>query len=140
KALRNVLHHAYVGSDVLTLITVSAGRGLDQSTLVVTERNGKTVDLGFGGEFKRRVWPKSQQAADTGNEILDLGGGERVVEREHRHAMLDLAEFLQRGCAHLRRRRGSGDEIGEALFDRFEAPAQLVVVAVGDDGCVILVI
>ena len=77
----------------------------------------------------------------SGHQLLDprapreeLVAGERVVEREHRHAVLDRRERGGRPAARPLRRRVGSDELGMLLLERAQLADQRVELRVGDLG------
>ena len=79
--------------------------------VLVAQRAGQPVDLGLGHEVERRIGREIEEAADARHELVHLLRRHRVVEREHRHGVDDLAERLDR----LRHRpAGSGCRRGSA--------------------------
>ena len=75
-------------------------------------------------------------ALDALRPRLQLLARERVVEREHRRAVLDGREQVGRRAADALRGRVGRDELGEALLELAELAHQLVVLGVGDLGVV----
>ena len=96
QALGDVRDRAGVRGDGLALGPVAAGRGLDQPTVHVTQRQREPVDLGLGGIGHGLVRREREEPADAGIEFRDLLGLEGVAEREHRDAMAHLGEALGR--------------------------------------------
>ena len=126
--LRDLLDRAQVLGDVLAGDTVATRRADDEATVLVLQRDGETVELGFGDEADR-----------TGNEPLDARSPreqllvrERVVERQHRHPVLDGREG--------RRGRPPGRCVGESgvisagcfALELAELADQRVELGVGD--------
>ena len=74
----------------------------------------------------------AEKAADPRLELLDLLAIHRIVEREHRHGVSDLAEALARRRPHALRRRGRVGELGVGALERLEPTQQRVVFRVGD--------
>ena len=94
-----------VGGDVLALVAVAARRRLNELAALVAQRAGEAVDLRLGGHVERRVVAQAEEAAHAGAEFLDLLVGEDVAERQHRHGVADLGEFLRRRRADLAAQR-----------------------------------
>ena len=68
------------------------------------------------------------------------GGVERVVQRQHRHPVAQFGEAAVRRAAHPVRWRIGTDQLRKPRLDLVVAPAQRVVVGVGDLGRVAFVI
>ena len=90
KGLGNIWDAARIGGDVFAGIAVAARRGIDQCAVLVTNRQGQAVDLGFG--CKCQGIGMAQKAADTAVKIDHIFGVKSVFQREHRHLMRDFAK------------------------------------------------
>ncbi len=123
-------HH--VLGDVLAFHAVAARRRLGELAILVAQRDRQPVDLRLGGEGEGRVGVELQEAVHALDEVRHVLGVERIAERQHRHAMAHLAEALGRGRADAFRGTVGPYELGEALFDRRVAPAQHIVLGVGN--------
>ena len=76
-----------------------------KDAVLVDEADGEAVELGLAVV---RDALDAERVAHAAVERLDVLVGERVVEREHRHAMRDGAERARRRAAHALRRRIRG--------------------------------
>ena len=130
--LGDVADGADIGRDVLALIAVAAGRALNEAPLLVAERDGQAVDLGLGGEGQLCVRIEPEEAADALDEVAHAFVVEHVAERQHGHAVDDLAEGLDRRRAHFQRRAVVADETRKARLDGVVAGTQGVVLGVRD--------
>ena len=74
------------------------------------------------------------------HEVGEIRGVERVVERQHRHAVAQFGEAGLRRAADPVRWRIGADQCGKPRLDRGVAPAQRVILGVGDLRRVALVI
>ena len=126
--------------DVLAFEAVAARGPEHEAPALVTQRRGEPVDLRLRGQRDGLLRRQTEEAPDAVDEARDIVVLERVVEREHRHAVADLLELLGRCRAEAFRRAVVADQRREARFDRGVALAQRVVVGVGDRGGVFLVI
>ena len=90
--LRNIADGPHIGGDVLALLPIATGGGHDQLAMLVAERAGQPVDLGFGDELDRLAFLDVEEAADALDEFLDFLSGEGVAEREHGNRVPDLGE------------------------------------------------
>ena len=132
KALWDRFDHAHVRGDVLAFVTVAARGRLDEFAILVAQAAGEPVDLRFRNDIERRALAQAQKAPHAGAELLGLLIGEDVAERQHRHAVADLGEFLRRRGADLAIGGVRIDKFGELLFKRGVAPAQRIVFGVGN--------
>ena len=119
-----VLRHVFAGPPV-------AARGAHRkATVAVLQRDRETVELRLGDETDR---PRHQplQPPAPGHELL---ARERVVERQHRHAMLDRRERRHRPATRTLRRRVGRDELRVLRFDLPQLPHERVELRVGNFG------
>ncbi len=121
-------------------IAVAPGRRLHEPPRLVAQGAGKPVDLGFGGEGERGVFGKTQKAAHARDKVGYVRVGKDVPEREHRHGVRHLGEFLAGLRPDLFRQRLGGNEFGEGLFQRLVTATQRVVIGVRDERRVMLVV
>ena len=140
QAARDGLDGADVGGDVLALVAVAPRRRLDELAVLVAEGAGEAVDLGLGGHGEGSVVAKPEETSDPGAKLLDLLVGEDVAERQHRHGVADLGEFLGRRRAHLAGQRVGVGQLREGRLERLVASPQVVVFGVGDAGRVLLIV
>ena len=138
--LRDRFDHAHVRGHVLAFVAVAARRRLDEFAILVAQAAGEAVDLGFRNDIERRALAQAQKPPHPGAELLDLLVGEDIAERQHRHAVADLGEFLRRRRADLAICRVRVGKLGERVFERGIAPAQRVIFGVGNDRRVFAVI
>ena len=132
KALRDRFDNAHVRGDVLAFVTVAARGRLDEFAILVAQAAGEAVDLGFRNDIERRALAQAQKAPHAGAELLGFLIREDVAERQHRHAVADLGEFLRRRRADLAIGGVRIGKFGERLFERGVAPAQRIVFGVGN--------
>jgi hypothetical protein len=92
--LRDVFERLHVGGHILTFAAVATRRGAHQLPAFVEQRAGQAVDLGLGGECDLLVLRQAQKAAYAFDEFDDFLVGKGVAEREHRHRVAHLGEFL----------------------------------------------
>ena len=123
-------HH--VLGDILAFHAVAACRRLGERAILVAQRDRQPVDFRLGGEGERRIGVELQKAVHAFNEVRHVLGVEGITQRQHRHAVLDLAEAFGRRRADAFRGAVGAHELGEACLDRRVAPAQCVVLGVGD--------
>ena len=132
KALRDRFHHAHVRGHVLAFVAVAARGRLDEFAILVAQTAGEAVDLGFRNDIERRALAQAQKAPHPGAELLDLLVGEDIAERQHRHAVADLGEFLRRRRADLAIGGIRVSKLRKRFFERGVAPAQRVIFGVGN--------
>ncbi len=101
KALWDRFDNAHVRGHVLAFVTVAARGRLDEFAILVAQAAGEAVDLGFRNDIERRAFAQAQKPPHAGAELLDFLIREDVAERQHRHAVADLGEFLRRRRADL---------------------------------------
>ena len=106
---------ADIGGDVLALEAVAARGGRDQLAVLVAQRHRQPVDLRLGGERHRLVLLEVEEAADAADEIGDLLGVERVLQRQHRHRVPHLGEAARRRGADLARQALQRAQVRERL-------------------------
>ena len=116
-----------VGRDVLAGAAVAAGEGPDQATVLVEQVDGQTVDLELAQQRGRR----DVLATEAGVPRLELGVGERVVERLHPLEVVDRGELRRDRAADLLGRRVGGAELGELLLEALQLAQPDVVLRVG---------
>src|SRR6185437_8895167 len=131
EAMRNLANGLQVGGDVLAHPPVAARGALHEDALLVAQRGRETVDLRLGG-VGDRVVAEAQETADTGVELARLVVREGVVERQHRHAVLDRGEGRRPRRADLQRGRVLANEVREARLDRRVALLERIVGGVRD--------
>ena len=139
---------ADVGGDVVALPPVAPGDAANQSAVLVAEAHGHAVDLGLDHEAEVFALGKQRVVllvrAGFDGFAHGLGGAlvprrqllavVRVVDRKHRHVVIDRGERLGRLAAHPLGRGIRRDQIGVLLLEIRELLEQLVVRAVGDLG------
>ena len=136
----NFTDGAHIGGDILALEAIAARRGLNEFAVLETKRTGQAVDLRLRREGERRVGGQAEKASDAFDEFTDLALVEHVAEREHRHDMPHLGEFLGWRGADEPGGRGRVREIGKCFFERVETAAQRVIFGVRNRRRVVLVI
>ena len=101
---------AQVGRDVLARATVAAGGAQDEAPLLVAQADGQSVDLELGHVGRSRLTLRqAEPAPHPCVEGTQLVGIEGVGQRQHGHAVLDLAQGTARSARRphaLRRRIG----------------------------------
>ena len=140
QTLRNVADRAQVRRDVLADGAVAPGRAAHQQALLVAQARRQAVDLGLGDRRDRIAFGQIQEAPHAAQELDHLGAFHGVVEGQHRHPVRHLAEVLDRWRADPMRRAVGPDPIGKARLDRLIAPAQPVVLGIGDFGRVLAIV
>ena len=90
-------HGAEVGGDVLAFGAVAAGGAADETAVLIGQVDRQAVDLRFGDEHQR--FGAAEKPSGPGAEFGEFGGVERVVERQHRHAVAELGEAALRRAA-----------------------------------------
>ena len=140
QALWHVMDGHHVRRDVFALITVAAGCRLHQLSVLVAQRDGEAVDLGFGGERHLLRIRQIKKATDAPHEITHILIRKAIGERQHRHRVANLAKRVYRAGTHAPRRRVLADEIRKPCLDRIVALAQGVVLGIRDNGRILLVI
>ncbi len=125
-----------VGGDVLARLAVAAGGAADESTVLVEQRDGEAVELGFADE-RDRIGDHPLDARVPGGQLLAVEG---VVEREHRHHVAHGGERGRRWRADLLERRVGGVERRVLLGEGLELTHQRVELGVGDFRFVVAVV
>ena len=137
------LDRAQVGRDVLAGRAIAARGALDKAAAAVADAHREAVDLQLGdvAQLARRVLlGHAQQPPDACVEGAHLVVREGVVERQHRHRVLDLGELAGRRAAHALGRRIGRDQLGMGFLEVDELAIQLVVLGVLSSGRVLLVV
>src|SRR4029079_16863131 len=99
--------------DVLAGAAVAAGRATGETAAFVGERDREPVELGL-----RHVADRARyQLLDARAPREQLVARERVVEREHRLAVLPRRERDRGPASRTLRRRIGGDELGVLRFE-----------------------
>ena len=101
---------AQVLGDVLAGDAVAARRADREPAVLVLQRDREAVELGLGDEADRL----GDQPLDARAPREQLLARERVVERQHRHAVHDRRERRRRPAARALRRRVGRDERRDA--------------------------
>ena len=126
---RHAADRAEVGADVLAHPPVAAGGAAHEAAARVEQRHAEPVDLGLAdvaGALAR------QRPAQPGLELAQAVGRGGVVEREHRHAMLDGLEGVDWRARHALGRAVGRDEVGVLGLQGLELAQEGVVLGVGD--------
>jgi hypothetical protein len=111
---------------------------MDERALLVAQRQREPVDLRLGGEGDLALVLAAEEAAHARDEIGDVLVGERVAERQHRHAMPDLGEFRGWPGADLVAQGLAALQVGKALLERDQPAALRVIGGVVDDRRIVL--
>ncbi len=126
----DVVDGAGVERDVLAGAAVAAGRGSDQPSVAVDQRQCDAVDLQLAQ--KRHV--VADLGVDARRPQVELLGAEHVVQRQHPLQMLGGGEVGgEAGAADQLGRRVGRAQLGMLVLERGEPAQQLVEVRVGDD-------
>ena len=117
--VRHVRDGEDLRGDVLPGGAITTGGGDGEHTVPVDEVDRDAVDLALAhvADGHRVV---TEAAADARGPRLDLLAVERVVERQHRHQMLDGRERGVDGRADLTGRRSVAGEVGMARLEVLE--------------------
>ena len=83
-------HH--ILGDVLAFHAVAARGGLGKRAVDVAQRDRQPVDFRLGSEGERRIGGELQKAVHALNKVRHVFGIKGIAQRQHRYAMLDLAE------------------------------------------------
>ncbi len=122
----------HVRRDVLADPSVASGRGLDEDPPLIGEGAGDAVDLQLAREPRGlpdgTLHPRAPR--------IQLLEAERVVEREHRRAVLHGSEERRRRAADRLRRRIGGLELGEPVLELPQPAHEVVVLGVGHLGVI----
>ena len=135
--MRNRADRADVLGDIVARGSIAARGGIAQGSVLVQERNGNAVHLWFHDGLDERT---RKQLFEPGKKRADLAFGIRVVQAEHRRAMPDLRELLQRRPAYVPGRGIGRGEIGKRRLEIEQLPVEPVVFPVGDDRCGVLIV
>ena len=109
---------------VVAHAAVAAGDARDQQAVFIDQRHGHAVDLQLDDPLDRLA---GQQLGGPRAEILQLLEAVGVLDREHRHAMLDLRQFADRLVADPLRGAVGRDQLGMGRFKLLEPLQELVV-------------
>ena len=102
------LHGAEIGGDILAFGAVAAGRSAHETSVFVGQIDRQAVDLRLGDETDRSG--RAEKTMRACHEIGKIRDVERVVERQHRHAMPQFGETAIRRAADPVRRRIGADQ------------------------------
>ena len=138
--LRDVGDRERVRGDVLADRAVAAGRGGDELALLIAQAQRQAVDLRLGREDERRLRAEGEEAPDAFDELAHVLLAEAVGERQHRHAMAHLGEFLRGLGADLSGQALRCPKLGKARLERLVALPQRIVFRVRHRRRVLLVI
>ena len=126
-----------VARDIVADQTVAAGGGVTQLSFFVNERNGHAVHLWLNHDRDCFI---RQEARDARVKVGDFFFGVSVVQAEHRQAVLDLGESLERPATHALGRRIGRDQRWDPRFKVDELFVETVVFLVADRGSRLFVI
>jgi hypothetical protein len=124
---------AEVGRHVLAGGAVAARRAHREPAVAVDEAHREAVELGLAGVPDDL---DAQRVARAAVERVDVRVGERVVERQHRRAMLDRLERVRRRAGDPLRRRVGRAQVRVRVLDLGQLAHPRVVLAVGRRRCV----
>ena len=127
---RQGTNRAHVGGDVLAGRPIAAGRGAHEDAVFVGHRDRKPIELRFGRIVD--LVTRAQPLANSAIESAQIFVGERIVEREHRHAVPHLGEFVGRRDPHALGRRIGRDEFGMLGLERAQLTQQSIPFGVRD--------
>ena len=130
---RHGVDGAQVGSDVLAGRTIAACRAAHQQAVLVSQRNGQTIELRFGGVV--HALP-CQGFTHTAVEVDQLALVHGLAQREHRHAMQHRFEARTRRAADALRRRVRRHQFGVCGLQRAKLVEARVVLGVRNLRCV----
>ena len=126
---RAIDHRPHIVRHVVADPAVAAGRPLHEQTVLIAQSHGHAVDFQLDDPLDRLARQQLGRLLGVGSELFEIVG---VIDRQHRHAMLDRIEFVDRGVADASRRTVGRRQL---RINRFELPQsieQLVVLAVRD--------
>ena len=138
--MRDLADRPDIRGHVLAFKSVAARRRLNELAVLVAQRAGKAVDLRLGGHIERRVAAEAEKASDAGDELLDLLVREDVAERQHRHLVADLGEFLRRRRADPAGQRFRADEFRKGPLQRLVALAERIIFRIRNLGRILAII
>ena len=128
-ALRNGADGAHIGGDVLAGRTVATGRRAGEDAMLITQADGKTVELRLGGQQQVVVVEPLLQALDESGKFFFA---EDVIQRQHRHVMRHRGKSAIGLAADAAGRRIGGDGRAAGGFQRAQLAHQRVVFGVGN--------
>src|SRR5581483_1007531 len=129
---RDIADPPYVGSDILSFRTITAGRGPDENAPLITQGQRQAVDLRLGGELDRLGGLELEEAAHAIEEAGHVLPGEGVGEREHRHRVAYLGKPARRRAAHPLSGRVRRNELRMLALEAAQLSDQRVVIGIGD--------
>jgi hypothetical protein len=132
--VRDALHRAHVGSDVLPDAPVTTRGPRREPPLLIGEVDRQPVDLELAQVGD--VGVLAEAPADPGGPRGHLLHRECVVKAHHPLAVLDRGELGRNRPAHLLRRRVRRAQIGMGLLELLELMQQRVELGVGGGGAV----
>src|SRR6185437_1823432 len=137
---RNVRDGAQIGGNVLAFHAVAAGGALHQHAMLIAQGGRQAVDLGLGRHRDLFGFLQAQETAHPAQKLRHILVTEGIVQGQHRHAMAHLGEFF--GClgADAMTWAVGTDQKREARLDLGIAPAQGIIVRIGNIGCVLAMI
>jgi hypothetical protein len=119
---------------VLAREAVATRGGAMKLTIAVHDGDREAVEFRFGGVIDRAF--ATQALTHLAVEIREIFFRESVLERQHRHRMLDLAELRGGRAGHALRRRILCDELRMRRLDRAQLLHEPVVFRVRNRGLV----
>ena len=128
---RQIADGAQVVRDVIALLAVAARGSEGEDAVLIGQGNGQAVDLEFDDVPDRLA---VQQLADAFVELAQLGGTVGVVDRQHRHAMADADEPLDRLAADALGGAVGRDQFGMLGLELLQFVEEPIELAVGDLG------
>ena len=123
------LDRPQVRGDLLAHAAVAACGAAHEASALVDESDAEPIDLGLADIAERRA---GEHALEARFELVELIGRRRVVERQHRHLVLDGLEELGRRPRDALRRTVRCDELRKLRLELAELAQEPVVVGVRD--------
>ncbi len=131
KAQRQAQQRADIVRDVVPHSAVAARGAADQKPVFIRHGDGHAVDFQLDDPLDRFA---GQLLGHPCAELVQLFGAVGVVDRQHRHAMLDLRQLVDRFAADAVGGTVGRDEFRMLRFEPFEFVHQPIVLEVADLG------
>ena len=129
QAQRDGADGAHIGGDVLAGRTVATGRRAGEDAMLITQADGKTVELRLGGQQQVVVVEPLLQAPDESGKFFFA---EDVIQRQHRYVVRHRGKRAVGLAADAAGRRIGGDGYAAGGFQRAQLAHQRIVFGVGN--------
>ena len=132
---RNGSHGSDIGGNIIALRTVSARYGPQQPSVLVGERDGRTVEFELADVLRRPGFP-----LDAVDELVQFVQRIGIAQRAHRETVFHRNELGRQVAAHPHRRGIGIGELGMLRLEILQFAHERIELEIGDFGRIVDVI